>query len=131
MVYLTKKRPRLSVSSKRRKRCNLSVSAVPLFFIPTGCPFDANTSELCYGSSRLPLLKIHGSRSAVSSAKLSQCLAPPDISLKAKVFAYYSASLRFKLRYILSHKFYSVKAFLKFLFTLPFSITAASIELIF
>ena len=64
-------------------------------FHPKGCPFDAITSQLCYGSARLPLLHFHGSRSAVSSADLSQCLAPTGISPQAKESAYYSASLRY------------------------------------
>jgi len=56
-----------------------------------------------------PYYAFHGSRSAVSSATLSQCLAPNDISLKTKAFAYYSASLRFKLLCIITREDVFVK----------------------
>jgi hypothetical protein len=79
-------------------------------FHPEGCPFDAITSQLCYGSARLPLLCFHGSRSAVSSASLSQCLAPTGISPQAKESAYYSASLRYN-GCIIAHFFPFVNIF--------------------
>ena len=52
----------------------------------------------------------HGNRSAVSSAKRFLCLAPSGISLKVKIFAYYSASLRLFFM-IIPHDFSFVKCF--------------------
>jgi len=98
---------------KETKTLN-NLSAVPLFFILYGCTSDAITSILCHGSSRLPLLqKVHGSRSAVSSAKDSQRLAPTDVSLKANHFTYYSASLRYQWLYYITF-FPFVKIFFSF-----------------
>ena len=98
---------------KETKTLN-NLSAVPLFFILYGCTSDAITSILCHGSSRLPLLqKVHGSRSAVSSAKDSQRLAPTDVSLKANHFTYYSASLRYQWLYYITF-FTFVKSFLEY-----------------
>jgi len=66
---------------------------------PAGCPQMPTHPYPVTGATRLPLApkKVHNSRSAVSSASSSQCLAPNGISLKAKTPAYYSASLRLSI----------------------------------
>ncbi len=83
-------------------KSNLTFRGTTLFHSLKNALFDANTSYLCNGSSRLPLLKIfQGNRSVASSTGLLQCLAPTDISLKAKGTAYYSTSMRFLFNYYL------------------------------
>ena len=58
----------------------------------------------------------HGNHSAVSSTKLPLCLAPTGISLKVKIFAYYSASSCFIMQ-TFYHKVYLLSSiFLKKIF---------------
>ena len=95
MVLYQQKNASDSLLMQRDENVKFFVSAVPLFFIPCGMHFRCrHIFALLREYPFAAILNFHGNRSAVSSAKLPPCLAPTGNSLKVKMFAYCSASLR-------------------------------------